>query len=379
MDVYEELGVGTIINAAGTLTNMGGSLMLPEVVEAMVAASHSFVNMKELHLAAGKRIAELAGAEAAHVCAGAAAGISLMAAACMAGSDADKIKRLPDTKGMKNQFVVQYAHRQPFDQALRVAGGEFIEIGADAGELRQVVDEKTVAGVFHTFAWFCVRDALPLEQVAEIAHESGVPVIVDAAAEVPPVENLWRFTKDGADLVTFSGGKAMRGPQSSGLILGRQDLVEACRLNDNPNMGIGRPMKVPKEEIVGLVKAVELYVARDHAADSLVWDRRVARMIEVLSGLEHVQARRQFPYGIGQQIPHVALTLDEGALGIGYEELVHRLLDGQPRIAVQLVQPSSYDFAGFTSPEVRLHPHTLREGEEVVVAERIVEILGDGG
>lgn len=375
MDIYDELGVDTIVNAAGTLTSLGGSLMLPEVIDAMVAASRSFVNLSELHLAAGRRIAELVGVEAAHVCAGAAAGIALMAAACMAGSDRDKIKRLPHIAGVKHRFVVQRAHRQPFDQALRLAGGELVEIGSDADELERALGDEAVAGVFYTCAWFCIRRALPLEQVAERAHQHGVPVIVDAAAEVPPVENLWRFVKEGADLVAFSGGKAIRGPQSSGFVLGREDLVEACRLNDNPNMGVGRPMKAGKEEIVGLVKAIELYVARDHAAQSFASERRVARVLETLSELENVRVWRQLPYGVGQQIPHAALSWDEQAIGVTYAELIQRLLDGRPRIAVQLVQPSSYDFAGFKSPQVRIHPHTLREGEEVVVAERIREVL----
>ncbi|MBL7201669.1 MAG: hypothetical protein ISS56_16130 [Anaerolineae bacterium] len=376
MDIYAELGLEPIINAGGTLTTLGGSLMLPEVTEAMLAASRAFVRMDELHLAAGRRIAELVGVEAAHVCAGAASGIALMAAACMAGADPAKIRRLPDTTGMVHRFVVQRPQRNPFDLAVRLVGGEIVDVDPDAGKLERAIQEDSVAAVFYTFAWFCFRESLPLVEVTEIARRYGVPVVVDAAAEVPPVENLWRFVKEGADLVTFSGGKALRGPQSSGLILGSEALVEACRLNDNPYMAVGRPMKAGKEEIAGLVKAVELYVERDHAAEGFVWDRRVARVIETLSDLQGVRAWRQMPYGIGQQIPHVTLSWDEAALGVTYEELVRRLLEGRPRIAVQLVSPSRYGEAGFESSQVRIHPHTLREGEEVVVAERVREILG---
>ena len=385
VNVYEELGVETIINAAGTLTTLGGSLLLPEVNDAMLAASRSFVDVHELHLAAGRRIAELVGVEAAHVCAGAAAGITLMAAACMTGTDPDKVARLPDTAGMKHRFVVQRAHRNPFDQALRLAGGEFVEVGPDADELAAALDgppstdgapsvDGGVAAVYHTLAWFCVREALPLAQVAEVAHRAGVPVIVDAAAEVPPVQNLARFIQEGADLVAFSGGKAMRGPQSSGFLLGTRDLIEACRLNDNPYMAIGRPMKVSKEEIVGLVKALECYVARDHVAEMVTWERRVAHVIGALAGLEHVRAIRQLPFGVGQQIPHVALTWDERALGLTYRELVRRLRNGRPRIAVQSVMPQDYAGAGLPM-EVRIHPHTLGEGEEIVVAERVRAML----
>jgi L-seryl-tRNA(Ser) seleniumtransferase len=371
MSIYEELGIAPIINAGGTLTTLGGSLRLPAVVEAMAQASRAFVPMAELHLAAGRRIAELAGVEAAHVCAGAAAGIALMAAACMAGADGEKIRQLPDTAGMRSTFVVHRHHRHGYDQALRVAGGAFHEVEADAEELERAVRAPGVAGVFYTIAWNLHGKVLPLPQVAEIAHAHGVPVLVDAAAEVPPVENLWRFHKEGADLVTFSGGKALRGPQSSGLILGRAGLIEACRLNDCPNHSIGRSMKTGKEDIAGLLKAVELYVQRDHHAEELVWDRRVARVLETLEGLPGVQARRQLPYGVGQQIPHAAITWDESVLGITCEELRQRLLAGRPRIAVQVVDARTYPRGGFAAPEVRVHPHTLREGEEVVVAERI--------
>jgi L-seryl-tRNA(Ser) seleniumtransferase len=240
--------------------------------------------------------------------------------------------------------------------------------------LERAVQGNSVAAVFYTFAWFCRQEVLPLPQVADIAHTHDVPVIVDAAAEVPPVENLWRFTKEGADLVTFSGGKAIRGPQSTGLILGQADLVEACRLNDCPHSSIGRPIKVCKEEIIGLVTAVELYVEADHNTESLMWDRRVARVLETLAGVKDAQVKRQLPYGIGQQIPHVALTWDEQRIGVTYAGMIEQLLQGRPRIAVQLVTPSSDDDS-FERTEVRIHPHTLREGEEVVVAERIRQIL----
>jgi uncharacterized pyridoxal phosphate-dependent enzyme len=377
MDIYAELDIATVINAAGTLTTLGGSLMPPEVTDAMVAASRSFVDMDELHLAAGRRIAELVGVEAAHVCAGAAAGIALMAAACMAGTDRDRIARLPDTDGMKHRFVIQRAHHNPFDQALRVAGGEFVDIDADSDELAGALGDS-VAAVYYTSAWFCPGASLPLAEVAENAHRSGVLVIVDAAAEVPPLANLSRFVEEGADLVAFSGGKAIRGPQSSGFILGNKDLIEACRLNDNPHMGVGRPMKAGKEEIVGLVKAVELYVTRDHAAEMATWERRVAHVVDTLSGLRHVRVVRQLPLGIGQQIPHAAVTWDERALGVTYRDLVRKLRNGRPRIAVQLVDPQDYAFAGFRTAQVRIHPHTLRDGEEIVVTARVAELLAGG-
>ena len=374
MDIYVDLGVTPVINAAGTLTRLSGSVMLPEVAEAMAGAARDFVDMHELHLAAGRRIAHLIGVGAAHVCACAAAGIALMAAACMTGQDRDRILRLPDTTGMKCRFPVQKAHRNAFDQALRLAGGEFVEVGPDPDELRAAID-GTTAAVFHTLSWFCTEEALPLNRVAGIAHRAGVPVIVDAAAEIPPVENLTRFLKEGADLVTFSGGKALRGPQASGFILGREDLIEACRLNDSPHMGVGRPMKAGKEEIVGLVKAIECYVNRNHAAEKAVWEQRVIYILAALSILEGVKVRRQLPFGVGQQIPHVALRWDQGKLGITCEGLVQKLLDGRPRIAVQYITSEVYRFARSRGSEIRIHPHTLREGEEIAVVGRIREVF----
>ena len=177
MDPYRDLGLEPIINAAGTLTRLGGSLMPAEVVQAMADASHDFVDMGELHLAAGRRIAELVGVEAAHVCAGAAAGIALMATACMAGTDRAKIDRLPDATGMKSRFLVQQSHRQPYERAILYAGGQLVEVLVDAGQFERALGDDQVAGVFYTFAWFLVEEALPLTQVAALAHERGVPVI----------------------------------------------------------------------------------------------------------------------------------------------------------------------------------------------------------
>ncbi len=378
MDIYESLGLKPVINAAGTLTKFGGSRMASEVVDAMAAASRSFVVIDELHRAAGERIAGLLGVEAAHVCSSGAAGIVLMAAACLAGRDPARIARLPDTTGMPSRFIVQTVHRNPFDRALRLSGGQFIEIEPHLDALEQALDGSyagEIAGVFYTFAWFCPLPALPLPVVAGTAHRRGIPVIVDAAAETPPIDNLTRFIREGADLVVFSGGKAIRGPQASGFILGRSDLVEACRLNDSPNMAVGRPMKAGKEEIAGLLKAIELYVGRDHRLDESVWEERVGVLLDALSGLKGVRAWRQLPEGIGQQIPHLALTWEEQAYGLNTAELVSRLIQEEPRIAVQFVYPESYNVPEMKAYEIRIHPHTLEEGEVEIVARRVREIL----
>ncbi|GAC1431871.1 MAG: D-glucosaminate-6-phosphate ammonia lyase [Chloroflexota bacterium] len=378
-DVYADLGLTTIINAAGTLTVFGGSVMLPEVAAAMAAASRSFVDMEELHLAAGRRVATLLGVDAAHVCAGAAAGIALMTAACMTGTDRAKIAQLPDRQGLAYRVVVQRAHRNPFDQAARLVGAELVEIDADidalAGALRAA---EGVAAVLYTCAWFCTGAALPLSRVVEIAHAAGLPVIVDAAAEIPPLDTPARLLRDGADLVAVSGGKALRGPQASGMVLGRPDLVEACRLNDSPSMAVGRTMKAGKEEIVGLVRAVESYVAADHGAEAAAWERRIAFVLGALAGVRGVHAWRQMPFGDGQQIPHVAVTWERETISLAPEEVARRLLRGRPRVAVQLISPQRYGFGGAQDTELRIHPHTMAEGDEIVVAARLLKELQRG-
>lgn len=373
MNIYQELGVEPLINASGSMTILGGSIIHPQVTDAMVAASRHFVDIHELHRAAGRRIAELIGVEAAHVCGCASAGITLMAAACMAGTDQAKIARLPNSSGLRNKFIVHKAHRNLFDHAVQVAGGQFVEISASVSELERALDDDQVAAVYYTYAWFCAGEAVPLGEAARLAHRAGVPVIVDAAGQVPPLENLSRFIKEGADLVVFSGGKSIRGPQSSGLILGRKDLMAACAQNDSPHVkSIGRGMKAGKEEIVGLVKAVELYHQKDHAAERIVWEGRVSYIVGVLSEIEAIRVERALPVGPGYLIPYVRVGWDEEALGLTREQVARELGQGEPRIVVQLVDAG---IPGVADPGMWLHVHTLQEGEEVVVARRVKEIL----
>jgi L-seryl-tRNA(Ser) seleniumtransferase len=339
----------------------------------MLAASRHFVDIHELHQAAGRRIAEVIGVEAAHVCACASAGITLMAAACIAGTDPAKIARLPDTSGLSNEFIVFHAHRNPFDHAVHVAGGQFVEISASVAELERALDDERAAAVYYTYAWFCAGEALPLGEVVRVARSFGVPVIVDAAGQVPPLENLSRFIEEGADLVVFSGGKSIRGPQSSGFILGRKDLIAACAQNDSPNVGsIGRGMKAGKEEIVGLVKAIELYHQQDHAAEMAVWEGRVAYITSVLSEIKGIQVERAWPIGVGYLIPYVSVGWDEKELGRTHPQVAQELGQGQPRIEVRLVEART---PGVDRPGLWIHVHTLRAGEEVIVARRMKEVL----
>ncbi|MEM7034723.1 MAG: aminotransferase class V-fold PLP-dependent enzyme, partial [Chloroflexota bacterium] len=264
MSVYEALEMRPVINANATLTKLGGSLMPPEVLEAMMEASRYFIDLHELQKRVGERIAEITQNEAAYVSSGAAAGLALATAACITGTNPDAIYQLPDLTGLKNEVIIHRSHRNGYDHGVRQVGVRVVEIGYTTGtqrwELEQAINENTAA-IFWFQGAMTGMGELPLPTVIEIAKSHGVPVVVDGAAQLPPVSNLWHFTKElGADLAVFSGGKDLRGPQPTGLIVGRRDLIEACTLNGSPNHSLGRPMKVGKEEMVGLLAAVERYL-----------------------------------------------------------------------------------------------------------------------
>ena len=278
MGIYEDLGLRPVINGYATVTRLGGSLMPPPVVEAMIEASRQFVDLEDLQAAVGRRIAELTRNEAAYVSSGAAAGLTLATAACVAGTDPEMIAALPHPQkvsGARCEVIFQRCQRSGYDYAVRQVGVDMIEIGPEQSspadfpavrqELEQALSERTAA-VLYFARGEDHHGGLPVAEVVAAAHARGVPVILDAAAQLPPVENLWRFTQEGADLVIFSGGKGLCGPQATGLVLGRSDLIKACAVQGNPNQAIGRPMKVGKEELCGCLAAVEWYVGLDHAA-----------------------------------------------------------------------------------------------------------------
>ncbi|MCA9744024.1 MAG: aminotransferase class V-fold PLP-dependent enzyme [Deferribacteres bacterium] len=371
-EVYKMLGVAPVINAAGPLTLFGGVLMHPEVVQAMNDASHDYVDIKLLEKRAGQYLAERLRAEAAHICGCASAGLTLTAAACMTGIDAERIGRIPDTTGMANKFVVHRHHRNPFDHAMYIAGARFIEVDADEKALREALQQPDVAGLFYIFAWFCKGETLPLAQVAEIAHEYEKPVIVDAA-QVPPAGSFSQYLREGADLVIFSGGKLLRGPQTSGLILGRKDLIQACTLNDGPNIkSIGRGMKVSKESIVGLIKAIEIYLRTDQQKKIAVWEEKVNYLQRVLSAIADSELKRVVPLEAGQPVPYLELRWPQDNVFMSYKRLVEQMLAGEPSVAVRLVEEGFSDVA---STHIRLAVHTLKDGEEKIVAQKIKALL----
>ena len=368
MGIYEDLGVRPIVNASATLTRLGGSVMPPEVLNAMEEASRHFVDLTELQAAVGERLAKLTRNEAAYVSAGAAAGLVLATAACIAGTDPAAIHQLPDLTGLKDEVVVHRAHRNGYDHAVRQVGAKLVEIGTTSHtaewELESAINDRTAA-VFWFQGAMTGRGDIPLRRVIEIANAHGVPVVVDAAAQLPPTENLWRFTEMGAALAVFSGGKDLRGPQSSGLIVGRKDLIDAIRVNGNPNHSIGRPMKVGKEEMVGLLTAVQMYLEIDQDARASQDEETVIGWCTRLNKLEGVAAERSYPNEAGQPLPRVAVQIDPAKAGQDRDQVVAALLNGNPSIAVALMGDDG----------IYLNPMTLAGDEEEVVIARLQEIL----
>jgi len=365
-DVYRRLGVRRIINAMGFHTHLSGSLMPPEVIRAMEEASQHFVRIDDLQRKVGERLAELTGAEAALVTAGAAAAIMLGTAACMTGKDDAKIKRLPDTTGMKNEVIIQRAHRNPYDHAVRATGARLVKVETLA-EYRAAFNDKT-AMVYHLVAdrHFDSPEGgrITLTDALAIAREHGVPYLVDAAAELPPLSNLTYFTRLGVDLVCFSGGKGLMGPQCSGMLLGRRDLIEAAYLNGPPHSdSIGRAAKVGKEEIIGLLAAVERFVRLDHRKREQEWTERLQRITKILGDLP-IDARLLEEDIEPPHVPRLVVTWDEKVPGLTVEQVIEKLMAGEPPIYVNR-----------SASRLIIVSATLQPGEEEIVGRRLREIF----
>jgi len=365
---YADLGVRPVINAAATLTRLGGSRMPPAVLEAMRAGGESFVDLVELQRRVGERIAGLTGNEACYISCGAAAGMAVAIAGCIAHDDPDAIHRLPDVAGPPPEVIVHRAHRNGYDQAARQTGARLVEIGAASGtsaaDLEAALSPHTACVLYFAGAHYA-RGALPLAEVVGIAHARKVPVLVDAAAQIPPIASLWHFTCElGADAAIFSGGKGLRGPQSSGLVLGRQAIVEACIPNGPPNHSLGRPMKVGKEELLGVLAAVEWSLAQDETAVLKGYEQVVQGWLAGLADLPGVSVERGYPSEAGQ--PHSRAIVRLGpASALARAALVAALWDMDPRIAVGEVGLDA----------IALNPQTLEPGEEHVVLDALRRLL----
>jgi L-seryl-tRNA(Ser) seleniumtransferase len=367
MSIYEELGVRTIINASATLTRLGGSRMPPPVLDAMREAAGAFIDIVAFRRKVCEEIARLTRNEAAYVSCGAAAGLTLATAACITGLDPEKRERLPHLEGMKDEVIVHRHTRVGYDFAIRMVGVRLVEIGSREGtpveELEAALSERTAA-MFYFARGTEPRGEVPLEQAAEICRARGVPVIVDAAAQIPPHTNLWEFTRRGADLAIFSGGKGLRGPQAAGLVLGRRALIEAIEFNGPPQAFIGRGMKVGKEEAAGMLAAVRWYLSLDHEALMQQYESQVRFVIESVAGLPHVTARRSFPSEAGQPMPRAEIRFAP-ELGATGRDVIRLLEEGDPAIAVSGGGPDG----------IYVNPQTLEPGQEEIVARRIREVL----
>ena len=367
---YERLGIRRIINAAATLTRLGGSIMPREVREAMVEAGDSFVDVVELQHAVSAHIAELTHNEAAYISCGAAAGLTLVTAALITGTDPAKAERLPLPDGPNYDILIHKSQRFGYDHAIRMVGVNLVEFGVGDGaqewELEAAYTDRTIAVVFLA-GLNNEKRALPIETVIESAHRHNVPVIVDAAAQIPPPENLWRFTRDlGADIAIFSGGKGLQGPQPTGLVLGKRSIIEGIYVNASPNANIGRPMKVGKEELAGIDAAVDRYLKQDHRAELARFERIVQDFVTAFDKKRPgVAASRDFPSEAGQPHPRALINVDPGVLGKSVDAIVTELIEGEPAIAVSQGRTSIY-----------LNPQTLKEEEVPVVIRRLREVLG---
>jgi L-seryl-tRNA(Ser) seleniumtransferase len=379
--IYERLGVRTIINAAGDLTRLGGTLMEADVLAAMQEAAGAFVVIQELQAAAGAVIARLTGAEAGYVTAGAGAGITLGIGACLATVNATDpnaviacLLELPDTVSLRRRKVVlQAKHRTNYLRLFAMSGAP-LQLVEDEDQLASALASGEVAAV--GFVHQAAELGVPFERVVELAGSHGLPVLVDAAAALPPVENFSRYVTAGADLVAFSGGKALHGPQPTGILAGRTDLIrvvsmlqQGTDLRPRPfaGHGIGRPMKVGKEEIVGAIVALERYLERDHTAEYRHWVKDMHLIAESLQGLPGVRAEFVARMPNRRPLPAVLVHVDESAQECSARTVLDKLMDGSPRIALGDEQVDQGILMVYSA--------NLRQGEAAIIADRMRALL----
>ena len=368
-DFFRELGVRTFINAAGTYTLLSASLMLPEVVAAMSYAAKHFVDIDELQAAAGERIAELLGCEAAMVTSGAAAALTIGTAACLTGENPVYVRQIPDLTGLKSEVIIQRAHRFLYDHAIRNCGVKFVEIETVA-ELENAISRNTAMMLF--FNDNEPKGMINAEEFVALGKKYGIPTFNDAAADVPPTENLSKYLRMGFDLVTFSGGKGMRGPQNAGLLLGRKDLIKAARLNSAPNGdAIGRGNKVSKEAILGMVVALEMYLKRDSEAETKEWERRIKLLADSLADVEALRVEIFTP-AIANHVPHLKVTWNQDSLKVSANDIRQQLRAGT--VSIEAVPPYSYEPSA-DSEEIRFGVWMMQPNEVEIVAQRLREVF----
>jgi len=365
-DFFKELGVTPRINAGATMTYLSGSLMLPEVLDAINSTCHDFANMYELQDKAGAKIAEMLQVEAAMVTSGAAGAMVLGTAACITGKDPELIRSLPNPPGPTREVIIQKAHRYVFDQAVRSTGIRFVEV-EDEGHMERSINESTVMALFFNGAesWGGPPDKIKHEKFVEICKRHNIPSFIDAAADVPPVENLFKYQKIGFDLITFSGGKMLMGPQSAGLLFGRKDLIQAAKLNNSPHeCPIGRPMKVNKEEIFGMYAALKIYLEKDHKKEWQEWLNRISLITSKIDKLPTIKTETVVPKGPANVFPSLKISWDQSKIKITGQDASKALEEGTPSI-----------IAGGRGNTLNIGVVLLRPEQVEIVAGRVREIL----
>ena len=359
---FEELGVRTFINAAGTYTALTASLMPKEVIASIQYAAHHYVGLDDLQEKVGKKIAEMLRCEDALVSAGAFSAIVYGTAATMAGKDQKKIAQLPDNlDGIKDEVIIQKAHRVGYDRAVRNCGANLIEVET-ASDLERAINPNTAMMLFMNFNNNVgkIKD----REFVELGKKHEIPTFNDCAADVPPVENLWKYTEMGFDMVAFSGGKGIKGPQSAGLLLGKKELIEAARLNMPPRANIGRGMKVNKEEILGMMVALELYLQKDHEKEWKYWERQNAYIQKSIEGIPGISTEIFIP-DIANHIP---------SLRINFERSLTKHSPKEIKEALKMMKPS-IEVANASEKSLNLTVWMLNKGEEKIVGKRLAEAL----
>ena len=356
------LGIPRVLNAATTYTRIGGSRMAPEVLAAMVQGASDFVELEELHNVAGKRIAQLTKNEAAYITPGCAGAIVLSVLAIL---DLNK-------SATKNEFIIDHTHMVDYVQSIEFAGGVIKVLGSEGSrseaELINAFNEKT-AGIFFVPGLNRPPGALSIERTVEIAKQHNVPVIVDAAAQIPPVSNLWHFTRDaGADVVLFSGGKGLRGPQTTGLILGKAEIINTAAKFAAPNTTKARSLKVGKEEIFAILKAVEMYVNADHEEQARIWNAICDQWVIDFAHIKGFKPVKMELNEAGQPLPRIKIEIDQKVFGMSARELALKLWESEPRIAVDHRNDDQ---------EIFLTPELLTSAEIVLVTARVIELAGN--
>jgi L-seryl-tRNA(Ser) seleniumtransferase len=374
VDYYQKLGVTPFINAAGTYTVLTGSTMPDEVQAAIALASQQPVHLLELQDAAGAYLAKRLKCEGAIVTSGAAAGLTLGMAACLTVGNKAAIVSIPtDMAGLKNEVIVQKAHRYDYDHAIRNCGTRFVEVET-MEEYERAFSDKTVMTQFFNAA---EGGKISREDWIRVAHKHSIPCFNDAAADVPPISNLWNYTQMGFDLVTFSGGKGLRGPQCTGLLLGRKDLIEAAKLNNSPNSNtVGRGMKVAKEEIVGLVAAVDWFLTQDDAALEAEFQKRADLIAARVKTLPTVETKTFIP-PVANHVPHLLISYDQNRIKISAAVVAQKMRQGTPRIELNPGTGGAPASAGLPggSNTIIVGVWMLQPGEDAIVAQRLYEVM----